>query len=292
MLDCRRHHCIPRRRRSTTTSAATTRRASPSTTRPRRAQRRLPRASPTRTSPWRGAPPAGADDGVATFSVEFTKSGRTVTCRADENVLDAAIAAGVRVPSSCSQGMCGTCKLPKLSGEVEMNHNGGIRPREITAGKILGVRRGSRSATSPSTPDRATSSPPTTEAETESPHGRQQSRRLQGPGRGRGRGHRLPQAGTARRGRQQDGNQAGRTARRDPQAGHDQHLRQRPAHGARPHHRAGRPVARATRSPARSSRPATTCSSSRRATSARCRSTSPAAAAGCATRARPASAST
>ncbi|MFC5728127.1 MULTISPECIES: hybrid-cluster NAD(P)-dependent oxidoreductase [Nocardioides] len=81
-------------------------------------------------------PPAG-DDGVATYSVEFAKSGRTVTCRADENVLDAALAAGVRVPSSCSQGMCGTCKLPKLSGEVEMNHNGGIRPREITAGKIL-----------------------------------------------------------------------------------------------------------------------------------------------------------
>jgi glycine betaine monooxygenase B len=82
------------------------------------------------------APPAG-DDGVATYSVEFTKSGRTVTCRADENVLDVALAAGVRLPSSCSQGMCGTCKLPKLSGEVEMNHNGGIRPREIAAGKIL-----------------------------------------------------------------------------------------------------------------------------------------------------------
>lgn len=82
------------------------------------------------------APPAG-DDGVATYSVEFTKSGRTVTCRADENVLDAALAAGVRLASSCSQGMCGTCKLPKLSGEVEMNHNGGIRPREIAAGKIL-----------------------------------------------------------------------------------------------------------------------------------------------------------
>ena len=79
----------------------------------------------------------GADGAVTTYSVEFVKSGRTVTCRADENVLDAAIAAGVRIPSSCSQGMCGTCKLPKLSGEVEMNHNGGIRPREITAGKIL-----------------------------------------------------------------------------------------------------------------------------------------------------------
>ncbi|MDZ5621701.1 FAD-binding oxidoreductase [Nocardioides bizhenqiangii] len=82
------------------------------------------------------APPAG-DDGVATYSVEFTKSGRTVTCRADENVLDVALAAGVRLASSCTQGMCGTCKIPKLSGEVEMNHNGGIRPREVAAGKIL-----------------------------------------------------------------------------------------------------------------------------------------------------------
>jgi len=83
------------------------------------------------------APPPGGDDTGTTYSVEFVKSGRTVTCRPDQFVLDAALAAGVRVPSSCSQGMCGTCKLPKLSGEVEMNHNGGIRPREITAGKIL-----------------------------------------------------------------------------------------------------------------------------------------------------------
>lgn len=81
-------------------------------------------------------PPAGDDD-VATFSVEFTRTGKTVTCRADQTVLDAALAVGVRLPSSCSQGMCGTCKLPKLTGEVEMNHNGGIRPKEVAAGKIL-----------------------------------------------------------------------------------------------------------------------------------------------------------
>ena len=48
-----------------------------------------------------------------------------------------ALAAGLRLASSCSQGMCGTCKLTKLSGEVEMHHNGGIRPREVAAGKIL-----------------------------------------------------------------------------------------------------------------------------------------------------------
>lgn len=81
-------------------------------------------------------PPAGSD-GVDTFTVEFTKSGKTVDVRADQFVLDAALAAGVRLASSCSQGMCGTCKIPKLSGEVEMNHNGGIRPKEVAAGKIL-----------------------------------------------------------------------------------------------------------------------------------------------------------
>lgn len=74
---------------------------------------------------------------VATYSVEFTRSGRTVSCRADENVLDAAFAAGLRPPSACSQGVCGTCKTTKLSGEVDIQHNGGIRPKEVAQDKIL-----------------------------------------------------------------------------------------------------------------------------------------------------------
>jgi ferredoxin-NADP reductase len=85
------------------------------------------------------APPTDEpdDEPATTFAVEFVKSGRTISCRPDEFVLDAALAAGLRLPSSCSQGMCGTCKVSKLSGEVEMSHNGGIRPREIAANKIL-----------------------------------------------------------------------------------------------------------------------------------------------------------
>jgi glycine betaine catabolism B len=84
-------------------------------------------------------PPAGGleDGSVATYAVEFVRSGRTISCRADENVLDAALAAGLRLPSSCTQGMCGTCKVSKLAGEVDMHHNGGIRPREVAADKIL-----------------------------------------------------------------------------------------------------------------------------------------------------------
>lgn len=80
---------------------------------------------------------APVDTGIVTHSVEFVRSGVTLRCGATQTILDAAYAAGVRVPASCTQGMCGTCKSTKLSGDVDMRHNGGIRPREIAQGKIL-----------------------------------------------------------------------------------------------------------------------------------------------------------
>jgi ferredoxin len=72
-----------------------------------------------------------------TYSIEFARSGQTFTCGEDENVLDAAYAAGLSPVSSCGQGMCGTCKTTMLSGTVDMQHNGGIRPREIAQNKVL-----------------------------------------------------------------------------------------------------------------------------------------------------------
>jgi ferredoxin-NADP reductase len=82
------------------------------------------------------SPPAGTENQTS-YSIEFVRSGRLVTCGADEFVLDAALAAGLRLASSCTQGMCGTCKTTMLSGEVDMQHNGGIRPREVAQNKIL-----------------------------------------------------------------------------------------------------------------------------------------------------------
>ncbi len=77
------------------------------------------------------------DSPGTTYSVEFVRSGQTFTCAEDENVLDAAYAAGLTPLSSCGQGMCGTCKTTLLSGTVDMQHNGGIRPREIAQNKVL-----------------------------------------------------------------------------------------------------------------------------------------------------------
>jgi ferredoxin-NADP reductase len=83
------------------------------------------------------APPANTANAVATYKVEFTKSRRTIEVPADTHVLAAARAAGMRLPSSCTRGLCGTCKSKLLSGEVAMQHQGGIRQREIDQGMVL-----------------------------------------------------------------------------------------------------------------------------------------------------------
>lgn len=74
---------------------------------------------------------------VKTFKVEFTKTRRAIDVPENMTVLEAAKRAGMRLPSSCTQGMCGTCKSKKVSGSVDMTHQGGIRQREIDAGMVL-----------------------------------------------------------------------------------------------------------------------------------------------------------
>lgn len=74
---------------------------------------------------------------VTGFTLTLARSGVQVPMEPGESVLKAAIKAGVRMPSSCGAGLCGTCKTTMLSGSVDMKHNGGIRPKEIAAGKFL-----------------------------------------------------------------------------------------------------------------------------------------------------------
>ncbi|MCH1866230.1 hybrid-cluster NAD(P)-dependent oxidoreductase [Nocardioides sp. CFH 31398] len=78
-----------------------------------------------------------ADGTEAAVRVELKRTGRTVVCAPGETVLDAVTTAGVMLRSSCRQGICGTCKLSMVEGEVDMRHQGGIRQREIDGGRIL-----------------------------------------------------------------------------------------------------------------------------------------------------------
>ncbi|MFC7053924.1 2Fe-2S iron-sulfur cluster-binding protein [Hansschlegelia quercus] len=74
---------------------------------------------------------------VRTYKVAFARTKREIECPEDMTVLAAARKAGVRLPASCSKGLCGTCKSKLVSGTVEMHHGGGIRQREIDAGLAL-----------------------------------------------------------------------------------------------------------------------------------------------------------
>jgi ferredoxin len=75
------------------------------------------------------------DDVKAQISFDIT--GVTQNCTETETVLNVARDAGIAIPSGCTFGVCGTCKIRKTSGEVQMVHNGGITEDEIEEGYIL-----------------------------------------------------------------------------------------------------------------------------------------------------------
>jgi vanillate O-demethylase ferredoxin subunit len=63
---------------------------------------------------------AGADAapaaGDAAFEVQLASTGRVIVVPADRTVVQALAAAGVEVPTSCEQGVCGTCLTRVLAG--------------------------------------------------------------------------------------------------------------------------------------------------------------------------------
>ena len=94
-----------------------------------------------------GAPEAGnlpavesgtsEDPTDAAAQLVFQATGISHACSATDTVLQAARAAGVAIPYGCSMGVCGSCRIRKLSGEVHMVHNGGISEDEVEEGYIL-----------------------------------------------------------------------------------------------------------------------------------------------------------
>ena len=73
----------------------------------------------------------------ARAEIAFTASGVTARCDETDTVLAVAKASGLNIPSGCTFGLCGTCKVRKTEGEVHMVHNGGISDDDIAAGYIL-----------------------------------------------------------------------------------------------------------------------------------------------------------
>ncbi|MDC8784665.1 PDR/VanB family oxidoreductase [Roseateles koreensis] len=58
----------------------------------------------------------GARDDDGSFEVELARSGQVVVVGKDQSVVQALAAIGVEVPTSCEQGVCGTCLTRVLAG--------------------------------------------------------------------------------------------------------------------------------------------------------------------------------
>jgi ferredoxin-NADP reductase len=79
---------------------------------------------------------AGEAGEVAT-TISFTMAKKDVVCQPGQTVLMAARSAGIRIGAACESGLCGTCRVMKISGEVDMQQNGGLLDDEVEEGYIL-----------------------------------------------------------------------------------------------------------------------------------------------------------
>jgi ring-1,2-phenylacetyl-CoA epoxidase subunit PaaE len=91
-----------------------------------------PRPSPQRKREAAGRSPQGTEaiailDGIR----------HRFTVPPGGHVVDAALAAGIRVPYSCRGGMCCTCRAKLVEGQVEMTLNYSLEPWEMERGFIL-----------------------------------------------------------------------------------------------------------------------------------------------------------
>ncbi|WP_188748330.1 hybrid-cluster NAD(P)-dependent oxidoreductase [Marinobacterium zhoushanense] len=71
------------------------------------------------------------------MNVEFALTGKSVRIAPGETVHAAAAKLGLHIPKACGMGICGTCKVKRLEGEVETSHNGGITEEDEAEGYFL-----------------------------------------------------------------------------------------------------------------------------------------------------------
>jgi ferredoxin-NADP reductase len=82
------------------------------------------------------APIVAPPEARATVEVVFAKSGKTVTATEGDFLLDVA-EDHVEIESSCRSGNCGTCRVIKTEGDVEMDEQTALSAEDIADGYVL-----------------------------------------------------------------------------------------------------------------------------------------------------------
>lgn len=78
-----------------------------------------------------------ASAGLEQYTITLSSDGQKLECRGDQTVLEAAKDAGVYIPYSCEAGICGSCKVRVLKGQVSGQNDGGLEDDEATDGWTL-----------------------------------------------------------------------------------------------------------------------------------------------------------
>ncbi|MGQ7248731.1 FAD-binding oxidoreductase [Halomonas sp. V046] len=76
-------------------------------------------------------------DAADLLDVCFQASGKSVRVAKGTMLFEAAANAELTIPKGCGMGICGTCRVKVLSGETDMQHNGGITDEEVALGYVL-----------------------------------------------------------------------------------------------------------------------------------------------------------
>ena len=104
-----------------------------------------PSASPPPVPAGAAAPPkpmaqalpaTGAHTDTA-FEVVFSKSGKTISCKSDDFILEIAEEHGMELANSCRAGTCGTCRLTKIEGTVLMDDQTALTEEDIQSGMVV-----------------------------------------------------------------------------------------------------------------------------------------------------------
>ena len=94
-----------------------------------------------------GAIEARTDALVDNFRLTLDGEEHTVPITAGETLLQAALAAGIDAPHSCTEGRCGTCMSWLRNGEVSMASTRALSPRSKERGYVLACQSRPSSST-------------------------------------------------------------------------------------------------------------------------------------------------
>ena len=92
---------------------------------------------PVRAETAAEASAAPAEDLATSFQLTLDGEDREVPIAAGQTLLEAALAAGIDAPSSCTEGHCGTCMAQLRSGDVTMASTRALSKRNIDRGNVL-----------------------------------------------------------------------------------------------------------------------------------------------------------